>query len=87
MTTKDIASLTKKQREVLEWIAINEDGGHHPATLRALERKGFIESYEEQVYGRGNFDRLPVTIIRYSVPTPVHRAWAQWCAEQPGEEP
>ena len=89
MTTKDIDNLTKKQRDVLSLIAIDEDHGHPFSVLKALVKKGLIVPHQQNVYGRGNapIDRIPIAITRYEVPLEVHKAWAQWCAEQPDEEP
>lgn len=81
MPTKRFANLSPAQERVFEQIAINLDGGHHPATLKALERKGMIESYREaQPTGHG---RLFCFVTRYLVPLPVHIRWCEWCSEQP----
>ena len=74
---KRFASLTPAQLRVFEQVAINQDGGHHPSTLKALERRGMIESYQERWS-----DKFPGSITRYMVPLPVHIAWCEWCAEQ-----
>ena len=47
VTPADIARLTPAQQRVLGEIAVNQDGGHPPTTLRALERRGFIEPHDE----------------------------------------
>jgi hypothetical protein len=78
VTVRDIAALTERQRDVLGFIAINEDAGHHPATLRALVRKGLIEEREQRLPGPG----LPVYVKRYMTPTAAHVAWCAWCSEQ-----
>lgn len=87
MDTKDIAKLTKAQQDVLGNIAIGLDGYHPARVIKALLAKGLIEPEEQRGYGSGNspIDRIPITVTRYSVPLPVHIAWAQWCSEQ-GEE-
>ena len=42
-----IRKLPPKQRVVFDQICCNNDGGHHPATLQALERRGLICSYPQ----------------------------------------
>ncbi len=74
----DPASLTEREREVLGQIAIGQDGGHPPAVLTALERKGAIIAYTATLPGR-----FPVQIKRYELPLPVHIAWCAWCSTQP----
>lgn len=81
ITPKNIAALTKRQRDVLGFICINQDGGHHSATLAALERWGLIVSYDED---RGGYP--PMTVKRYSAPIDVHMAWCEWCSEQQDED-
>lgn len=80
MTTKRFANLSPAQQRVFEQIATGNDASHHPATLKALERSGMIESYPERLGGR-----FPVTITRYLVPVGWHIRWCEWCAEQPDE--
>jgi hypothetical protein len=76
ITVDDIAKLPKRQRDVLAQVCVNNDAGHHPATLEALERKGFLRSYGETLGGR-----FPVRIKRYAVASiAVHMAWCQWCS-------
>lgn len=78
----EFGRLPERQRDVLGMIAINQDGGHHPATLRALEKCGLIESYTET-----QSDHIGVFhITRYRVPFPVHMAWCAWCSTQVDEE-
>ena len=74
-----IRALSPSQRAVLDAIAINEDGGHHPATLRALERRGLIEAYDVLL---GGGTRMPIRVTRYRVPLAVHVAWAASCSEE-----
>lgn len=71
-------NLSPTQSRVFEQIAINQDGGHHPATLKALLKKGLIESYQI----RDADSLFPVRITRYFVPTSTHIEWCAWCAEQ-----
>lgn len=78
-THKRFRNLSPAQERVFGQIAINLDGGHHPATLAALVRKGLIE--EERQAAGGGF-----TIYRYFVPLPIHMEWAAWCAENYQEE-
>lgn len=40
--------LPAAQREVLGWIACNEDSGHPPRVLKALLAKGLLEAVEEE---------------------------------------
>jgi hypothetical protein len=63
--------LNEKQQYVLGCIACNQDGGHHPATLRVLLRRGLIEAYD--VIER-NF-----WTTRYRMPSAVHIAWCAYC--------
>jgi hypothetical protein len=81
VTTLDMAALTGAQRRVLGLVAINEDGGHHPKVLAALEAKGLIVGHEVTLPGR-----LPGTIIRWEMPIGVHIQWCEWCAQQADEE-
>lgn len=81
ITVDDIRKLPKKQRDVLGHICINQDGGHHQATLAALEKRGLIASYDEE---RGGHP--PMTVKRWGVPIDVHMAWCEWCSEQPDED-
>ncbi len=69
--------LSKRQHEVFEQIAVNNDTGHHPATLAALERKGLIEDVgctRKIVMGCRAF-----SYRRYAVPTAIHIEWCYWC--------
>lgn len=66
--------LPRRQHEVFEQVAVNNDTGHHPATLAALERKGLIVSTERTLPGR-----FPVVIKDYAVPLPIHIEWCSWC--------
>lgn len=79
----DFTKLTKRQLEVFEQIAVNNDAGHPTQTLKSLEGKGLIESEEQIVGSRGE---VQVKIKRYFVPAPVHIAWCEWCASLPDEE-
>jgi hypothetical protein len=76
--------LTKKQLNVLSCIAFGGEGSmHHPATLKVLEDKGLIESYECKIYGKGNsmIDRIPMTVKRYEMPIAEHIEFCRWCSE------
>lgn len=75
-----IDGLTMAQRRVLGAVAINQDGGHHPLSLKGLQGLGLIESYPERLGGHP-----PRTVTRWRVPIHVHMAWCAWCAESPGE--
>lgn len=73
---KTFEGLNAKQTEALGLIAIGQDSGHHPRTLEALVRRGFIVERKETLRGR-----FPVVISRYSVPFDVHYRWCQWCGK------
>ena len=77
--SKTFQGLTPAQDRVLAQIATGNDGAHHPATLKALEDKGLIESEEV----KDNYGGLPFTYRRYYVPFPIHLEWCEWCASQP----
>ena len=79
--TERFHGLTPKQFDVLSQIALNNDGGHHPATLKALLGKGLIERSEQKLGGR-----FPVTIWRYYMPIHVHIEWCYYCSEAFPEE-
>jgi len=68
-------NLPDAQAQVFEQIAVNNDAGHHPATVKALLKKGLIEQTGER--------QGLLTVFRYHVPMPIHIEWCQWCAEQP----
>ena len=80
-------NLSETQAKAFELIAINQDGGHHPRTLEALEKKGLITKHEVQTYGKGNspIDRIPMIIYRYSVPLAVHIEWCEWISKEEEE--
>ena len=79
MDTKTlIKRLSSKQREVLNNIACNQDGGHNISTLRSLAKKGLIEEYKED-QGSG------FSILRYRVPVHVHIVWCELCSEEIGD--
>ena len=70
---KRFRKLSKKQLAVFEQIAINNDEGHHPFTLKSLVKRGLItERREEWVWG---------WVWRYDVPLGVHAEWCQWCED------
>lgn len=81
MTTLDMDALAERQRDVLGQIATGCDGGHHPATLAALEAKGLIVGHTQTRPGR-----LPVAVIRWELPIGVHIQWCEWCSTQFEEE-
>ncbi len=84
----DFNTLTKKQQDVLGYIAINQDEGHDPKTTAALEELGLIEGYEEEIFGKGDspIDRMPMVVRRFAVPLPIHMAWCFWCSENISDE-
>lgn len=71
--------LTAKQLDALGQIALGNDGGHHPKTLKALQERGLIERHAVRAVG----ERLPFYDIHYSVPIPIHMQWCAWCDAQP----
>lgn len=77
--TFDFDSLSKRQQDVLGWVAIGVDLdlGHHPRTLASLVKLGLIEEYEEHQPGALGMLRVK----RYATPLHVHVAWCYWCAE------
>lgn len=79
-----IDRLTEGQRETLGWIAINRDGGHSRQRLAALERRGMIESSDEQI--PSGIGALMMTVKRYRVLLPWHYAWCEWCSRNVTDE-
>ena len=86
VTVQDIARLPKRQQDVLSLICINEDEGHHPATLQALLRRGLIEEYEDRLAGVTEPVLLAVRVKHYRAPIAVHIAWCAWCCTQELED-
>ncbi|MHC4510751.1 MAG: hypothetical protein ACYTAO_17650 [Planctomycetota bacterium] len=77
VTMADIDALSESQRDVLGQIAMNQDGGHNPRTLKSLLKRGLIEvalAWDRRFWPA-------VQIRRYSVPVHVHVAWCAWCTE------
>lgn len=74
------AKCSKRQIDVFEQIAIGMDGGHHPATLRALKKKGLIASTLPPM-GRDAIGTI--SVYRYHVPLHIHVQWCEWCAQGP----
>ena len=70
--------LTAAQRRVFEAIAVNDDGGHHPKTLRVLLKRRLIVAAEEEDHRSWP----PMLITRYHVPLPIHIEWCAWCDRQ-----
>lgn len=70
-----VRGVRPKQRSVLAAVAFGDDSGHHPETLKALERRGLIEGIDQRLGGR-----FPVTIRRYFMPIHVHVAFCEWCS-------
>lgn len=79
------AGCTRRQIEVFEQIAIGNDDGHSPRTIKALLDKGLIVELAPKVVGQDVFGLI--TVPQYQVPIHLHAQWCDWCAEQPGEEP
>jgi hypothetical protein len=80
--SKRFMGLTPKQTEVLGHIAMNNDRGHHPATLTALLNRCLIERHEV----RAPNERLPFYDVHYTVPLGVHMAYCQWCDDNFNED-
>jgi hypothetical protein len=81
MTHLNMDALPESQRNVLNAIAINEDAGHSPRTLKALEDKGLIVGHTQTLAGTP-----PVKVTRWEVPLAVHVQWAEWCSRQVEED-
>lgn len=79
--SEQFTKLTKRQLEVFERIATNQDEGHPLKTLESLHKKGLIE-WRDEIWK----DKIPVVVKRYFVPMHVHIAWCQWCATLPDSE-
>jgi hypothetical protein len=76
-----IQTLTPRQQHVLGCIAMNEDRGHPPRTVKALLSKGLIEATTETLGGR-----WPVTVARYTTPVFVHLAYCFWASTPHSQE-
>lgn len=63
---KSIARLSKKQKTVMNMVAIGLGSTCEQKTLDSLMKQGFLKQEEETYY----------------MPLAVHRAWCQWCSEQ-----
>lgn len=70
--------LSETQLQVLAMIAMNQDCGHHPRTIKSLLDKGLIVSYDEIT----NWGHLK----RFNMPIDVHVHWCAWCSENYKEE-
>lgn len=81
MTRLNMDALTNGQRNVFNAIAISEDAGHSPRTLKALENKGLIVGHTQTLAGTP-----PVTVTHWKVPPEVHVQWAEWYFRQVEEE-
>jgi hypothetical protein len=77
MADLDMDALTEPQRNVLGWIAIGQDRGHHSSTLKALEAKGLIVGHSYILTSQP-----PVKVTRWGLPIAVHIQWAEWCSRQ-----
>ena len=73
--TKRFRGLPKKQAAVFEQIAISEVGGHHLATLKALQEKGLI-GFSEECLGVDALGPIIVQVPR--VPMPINIEWCEW---------
>ena len=75
-----IKKLSKKQREVLDQICINNDRGHSSIILKSLIRKELVQMYVQKL-------DVMCGIYRYTFATyGVHMAWCEVCAEENPEE-
>lgn len=79
LLSKRFRGLPKKQADVFEQIATGKHGGHHPATLKALQEKGLI-GFEVRKLGRDAFGEIVVQVPY--VLAQVHIEWCEWCTEQ-----
>lgn len=78
MPLKRFAGLTPAQQRTFEQIATNQDGGHHPATLKALMRLGMIDYRNEEK--RDELGEYQIT--HFFIPAAWHLRWCEWCAAQ-----
>jgi hypothetical protein len=85
-----ITKLTEAQHNVLNAIAVGEDGRHNRRILASLCAKGLIEAFYTTLGGMPGatsvIDRLPITITRYRVPVFVHIAWCTYWSERYTED-
>lgn len=68
----------ERQQAVLGAIAMNQDGGHHPATLKTLVKRGLIERYTET--RPSQFGMMHV--YRHRMPLAIHIAWCEFCSKE-----
>ena len=66
----DFDELPEREREVLGFIAVNQDRGHPRTALKFLMDRELIRECEDG----------------YFVPLPVHIAWCEWCSKNYKEE-
>ena len=67
--------LNSTQQELFERIAIGDDTGVNPRTVKTLIQRGLVEQYEQR-------DGIYIW-HHYRVPVAVHLRWCAWCV---GEE-
>ena len=77
---REIEGLTSKQREVLGFVAINEDEGQPQRTLDGLHKLGLIEPEKVPMPGWPG-----ATMTQWYTPAAVHKAWCYWCSENEGD--
>ena len=74
-----IRKLSKKARQVLDQVCINDDAGHDSRTLTNLVSKGLLRCYNQPFLGG--------VIFRYEVASvSVHIAWCEVCSEENPDE-
>jgi hypothetical protein len=72
------AGRTKRQREVFELIAIDQEPRAAPATIKSLIDAGLIKRGADRVVGR---DALgAIALETYFVPLAIHHQWCRWCS-------
>lgn len=82
--TIDFDALSPAQRYVLGMIATTDHNAFHPATIKALLRKGLIVQHEAErlVPGLGT-----MTMVVYDLSPGVMAQWCEWCAKTYEEPP
>lgn len=76
----DFDRLTKRQKSVMDLIALGHWVGHHRQTIRVLLAKELITEHEESL------PVFPFFVKQYTMPTHVHTAWCEWRSAKAGPE-
>lgn len=88
-TVAGIDALSEKERDVLGFIYIGQDGGHNRRTVESLIRKGWVVEYEDEMPGTGKtpIERVPMKVKRYTYSSiAAHIAWCEWCSLNESDE-